>query len=397
MADDNGNNAKLRLGVIGLGRFIEIGHLPTYFHSPYSPRIEVVAICDLSEDRLTDVGDRCGIAARYTDYGQMFARERLDAVSVVTPDHTHAAPVVAALEAGLDVLVEKPMATTVGDAHRMVQAARKANRRLLVDFHKRYDLAHVDARERVRGGRYGPVQFGYVWMQDAVSVPVGDFFFTDLPVHSSPAWFAGIHFLDCVRFITGLEPVRVAATAWRQVIEPQHKVPTHDAVKADFLFNNGAAITFFFSWNLPVNIPNLVRQGLYLQCAHGEVSIDTRDRGYAESTHADGYKVLNPFFTCRGPDGYRGYGHESIGEALTELLAIRQRGDGFRREREQADPSGVDGLRATAMGHAIDASLAAGEKKSGGQVIVGRPVEINDLLRAELGADAEEYLVTWSD
>ena len=59
----------LAIGVVGLGRFIEIAHMPCYFESPYADRIHVAAVCDVNPSRLDEMGARYGIAARFTDVG----------------------------------------------------------------------------------------------------------------------------------------------------------------------------------------------------------------------------------------------------------------------------------------------------------------------------------------
>ena len=385
-------DTKLRIGVVGLGRFIEIAHMPTYFDSPYSEFIEVAAVCDTDPGRLKEWADRYGIAGRYTDTAQMVQDTPLDAVVVVTPDHAHAAPTLAALEAGCDVLVEKPMAMTVTDCDRMIQAAADQGRRLIVDFHKQFDPAHQEARERISSGRYGPLQFGRAWMQDAISVPAGDFFKSDLAAHSSPVWFLGVHFFDVIHFVTGVRPARVRATGYRHVLGPLRGIDTWDAVKADVVYTAGQSISFLVSWNLPAGIPSLTQQGFVLQFAHGEVRVDAAFSGLTDSSDVDGFKALNPAFTRRGQHGYAGYGHESIGEALREFLKLKRSGRAELAALEAQNPSGYDGLYATWIGQCVDASLADGVERDAGRAVVGRDVDCEALLRDQLGPRAEEYL-----
>lgn len=383
---------KLRIGVIGLGTFVEIAHMPTYFHSRYAPHIEVAALCDLDAGRVSDWQKKYSIAGGYTDLDKMLAKEQLDAAVVVTPDHAHTAVTLKCLDAGCDVLVEKPLAMSVQDCHAIIERANKVKRRVVTDFHKREDPAHQEARTRMAENRYGPVQFGYAWMQDVISIPAGGFFKTSFAENSSPVWFLGVHFYDLIRFITQLDPVRVCATAYKQEIVSRG-VNTLDAVKSDFWFNNGAAISVFASWNLPDNIPSLTRQGLYLQCQRGEFTINSCDRGYSESTMDVGYRSINPMFTRRTSQGYAGYGHDSIGEALEEFLQIKLSNRDAYEQYQQADPSGVSGLYSSLMAQATDTSLERGESLDGGKVIRGVPVEINDLLKETLGQAASAYLI----
>lgn len=386
-------SAKLRIGVVGLGTFAEIAHMPTYLNSRYSSFIEVAGLCDANAGRLEEWGRKYNITGRYTSVDDMLAGAQLDAVCIITPDHTHTPMALKALEAGCDVLVEKPLAMSIRDCHKIRQAALGHGRRVITDFHKREDPAHQEARSRVHGGRYGQLQFGYVWMQDSISVPAGGFFKTSLAAHSSPNWFLGVHFYDCVRFITGLDPWRVRATGYKQVLGPERGVNTYDAIKADVTMNNGAALSFYLSWNLPENIPSLTRQGIYFQFAKGEAHIDTRDRGFFESTYQAGYKAVNPMFLRDTEQGKAGYGIESIGEALREFYDLKCSGRAGLADVEKRRPSAMDGLYATLTGQAVDASLAQGQSLQGGQVVIGREIDCNELLQSELGADATEYLI----
>jgi predicted dehydrogenase len=386
-------DAKLRIGVVGLGTFVEIAHMPTYFQSRYSRFLDVAGICDVNADRLKEWGQRYNIAGQYASFDEMLAKADLDAVTIVTPDHTHTPLALKAIEANCDVLVEKPLAMNIKDCHKIRAAALKKRRRVITDFHKQEDPAHQEARSRVRSGRYGDLQFGYIWMQDAITVPAGGFFKTALAAHSSPNWFLGVHFYDCVRFVTGLDPWKVKATAYKQVLGPEKGINTYDAIKADVIMNSGAALSFYLSWNLPENIPSLTRQGIYFQFAKGECIIDTRDRGYFESTVQAGYKAVNPMFLRDTEHGKAGYGCESIGEALREFHDLKLANRAGYDDLEDKRPSGMNGFYATLTGQAVDTSLAQGTALQGGQIIIGKEIDCNDLLQAELGGEAEEYLI----
>jgi hypothetical protein len=143
---------------------------------------------------------------------------------------------------------------------------------------------------------------------------------------------------------------------------------TYDAVKADFGFAGGAAVSVATSWNLPDAAPLITRQGVYLQCAKGDLDIDSSRRGFAATSESE-YRFVNPMFLRKTPRGYAGYGVESIGEAL-RVFHARVHGkdavDGahFATARE--------GLTATLMAEGVDRSLAAGRKEE--YADVGAPV-----------------------
>jgi predicted dehydrogenase len=127
--------APLRLGVIGCGRVFEKFHLPAIGRVP---EVELVAASDANASRLA-WAERIPAPLRLlSSAAALINAGGLDAVLVLTPPATHAAIVVQSLEAGLHVLVEKPMALDVADGSRMVAAARGANRRLHVGFTRRF-------------------------------------------------------------------------------------------------------------------------------------------------------------------------------------------------------------------------------------------------------------------
>lgn len=387
------NETKLRIGVIGLGRYVEIAHMPTYFNSRYSSFIDVVALCDVDADRLGRWQERFGVKAGYTDYQKMLANERIDAAVVVTPDHLHTEIVCSALQAGCDVLVEKPLANDIEQCHRIIRAARQYRRRLVTDFHKRFDPGHQEARARiVDDKKYGQVQFGYVWMQDTINIPAPGFFKSNFARNSSPVWFLGVHFFDLIRYLTDLEPIELRATGYKQVLV-EMGIDTFDAVKTDVIFDNGAGISFCLSWNLPEGAPSFTRQGLYLQFEKGDLKIDARDRGIYELSEA-GYKTINPMYTRRTKDGYAGYAHESIGETLAEFLRLKRNGRATYLELEENDPSGRDGFYATLIAQATHDSLQRGRKSADGKVYIGRTIDINRYLEEKLASEAGDYRVT---
>jgi predicted dehydrogenase len=387
-------DTKLRIGVVGLGTFVEIAHFPTYTESVYADNIEVGAICDLNESRLNEIGEKYGVTSRYVNLAEMLSNESLDALVVITPDHAHTTPVLAGLNHGLDVLVEKPLAMSVRECDQMIETAQRARRRVRTDFHKREDPAHQEARVRLAANHYGEVQAGFAWMQDRIFVPAGGFFKSDLASRSSPVWFLGVHYYDLVCWVTGLKPVQVRAVGHKKVLASKG-IDTFDSIKADFIFSNGATISFLNAWHLPDTLPAITKQGLYLQCTEGELTIDTMDRGFWEVTPQE-ILYINSMFTRRTENGYKGYGHESIGEILAEFRKLKiaqtqSQRDAVYKELEAREPSGKGGFYATLMAQAVHRSLDEGDVKKAGQIYIGKQLDLNDLLKEELGKRASQY------
>jgi len=115
---------KVRVGIIGCGGIACGFHLREL---PTLPEVELVACCDKREVRAKTVAERYGIAHYYTDYHDLLARDDVDAVIVATYHPTHAPIACDALEAGKHVLLQKPMATRMEDADRLVETAAKSD------------------------------------------------------------------------------------------------------------------------------------------------------------------------------------------------------------------------------------------------------------------------------
>jgi len=122
----------LRIGIIGSGSIARNAHMPGYRAQTDA---EVVAVCDIVPGRAAAFAQEFGIAHAYESYEEMLRREQLDAVSVCTPNFAHHDTAIAALEAGLHVLCEKPIAMNLSEAREMVAAAHRKHKTLQIGLH----------------------------------------------------------------------------------------------------------------------------------------------------------------------------------------------------------------------------------------------------------------------
>ena len=136
--------SEIRIGLAGLGRF---GRLHASVLST-TPGAVLAAVCDPLESELEEVAGRYELPDRFTDYETMLAEAPLDCVSLATPEPLHAEMVRAALEHGLHVFVEKPLATDHQEARRVADAAAHAGLHVQVGFVLRFDPLHAYVREQ---------------------------------------------------------------------------------------------------------------------------------------------------------------------------------------------------------------------------------------------------------
>jgi len=145
-------NDLLQVGVIGAGM---IGSLHTENLTQRTHGATVAAVMDIDEARARAAAAGCG-ASVYTDATALIADPAVDAVLIASPDAFHAEQAIACIDAGKPVLCEKPMATSVADGERVLQAETAAGRRLVqVGFMRVYDRSHADLRDLLARGDIG--------------------------------------------------------------------------------------------------------------------------------------------------------------------------------------------------------------------------------------------------
>lgn len=189
----------LQFGLIGCGTHAGWAVVPAIGNAR---GCRLAAAADISPDNLEKIKDESVV--RYTDYREMLARERLDAVFIATPPNAHCEPALAALEAGLHVLTEKPMAMTPDECRRMVAAADAAGRVLAVDFECRYYPGYRQARKWIQDGLLGEVHafhLDHMWDGHKKFGPLADR--RGRTMELTGCLDCGIHRIDIARYLCG--------------------------------------------------------------------------------------------------------------------------------------------------------------------------------------------------
>ena len=141
---------KMKVGVVGLGEVAQVIHLPIL--QDHSDKFEIAAICDISQELLSALGERYTVPAahRYTDYANLARQGDLDAVLVLNSDEYHTNTALAAMQYGKHVLIEKPMCLTRQEAEAIINARNEAGVQVMVGYMRRYAPAFVQAAQHVR-------------------------------------------------------------------------------------------------------------------------------------------------------------------------------------------------------------------------------------------------------
>jgi len=239
----------LKTAVVGCGLFGE-NHVKAYSQHG---RAECVAVFDLDRARAKHVAKLYGLhAARSLE--EIATDRSIRAVSVATPDFAHTDIVLRLLAAGKHILVEKPLTTRADEARQIADAARKAKRMVMVDFHNRWNPPFVALKERIDAGELGTPVMGYFRLSNPVSIPFGMLSWAG---QSGPQWFLFPHIVDIARWlIGGQRALRVHAVGQKKLLK-RRGCDAYDAIQATVTFES-CFITFETCWILPKSWPNLI-------------------------------------------------------------------------------------------------------------------------------------------
>jgi acetylornithine deacetylase len=226
---------KIQIGIIGVGAFGE-SHVVGYKSLPY---VNLAAACDANAERAQKIATQYNIAKWYTDYETMLRETALDAVSVCTPEEYHRAPVLTAIRAGKHVLVEKPLATRLDDAHAMIDAARRENVFLMPAHILRFETRHALVQEKIAAGELGDI----LAITTRRNRPK---FLAKTYLRTSGILEASIHDIDILLWYVGARVKRV-----RAVERNTNHYPNADATWALLEFENGAVALLENLWLNP--------------------------------------------------------------------------------------------------------------------------------------------------
>jgi len=200
----------LRVGVIGLG-WAGQQHIAAY--DPL-PGAQVVAIAGLEEPVRSKLAARHGIEHQLARWEDLIELDGLDAVSVAVPTFLHAPIAIAALERGIHVLSEKPIALNGSEAGAMVQAARTADRVLDVAFNHRQRGDIQKLKEAIDAGRLGRPYYAKAWWLRRTGIPtLGSWFTRAELAGGGPLVDIGVHVLDYSLFLLGNPEVRAVSAS----------------------------------------------------------------------------------------------------------------------------------------------------------------------------------------
>ena len=232
----------IRIGVVGVGAIAQIAHIPVLSKMRGA---QLVALCDNDRPKARSLADRFGVPDVFTDIEDLLEFDELDAVIISTPNHLHEPHVLSAIQAGVHVLCERPLALTSRGVERLLGAAQRAERKVSVALNHRF-RSDVQALDRfLRGGELGRltgVRAGHYqvkkslegWRHRRAEAGGGAFFEYGLPLLDLALWLADFP-----------EPVRVSA----QMERGRGASAVEDSMLVHLECAQGMSLVFDVTWS----------------------------------------------------------------------------------------------------------------------------------------------------
>ncbi len=202
---------KLRVGFVGAGG-IAGAHARRYADMK---DVEMVAASDVNAAGLSTFQEKYQIPRVYKDWQSMLKKEKLDAVSICTPNFLHYKPTLDALNAGCHVLCEKPLAMNATEGKKMVATAKKKRRQLVIAFQHRFDGKTQVIRRAYEEGFFGKVMYVKVQALRRRGIPNWGVFGRKDLQGGGPLIDIGVHALEMAHYASGSpEPLSATGQCW---------------------------------------------------------------------------------------------------------------------------------------------------------------------------------------
>lgn len=336
-----------RVALIGCGRIAQVAHLPAL---EKADGVELVAVCDPSEDLARGVAGRYALDTVYTDQAQLLADPSVEAVIVAAPDRFHFAITRAALQAGKHVLVEKPMTSTPAEAQELAGLVAESGLVLQVGAMKRHDPGLQFARGFVTE-RLGEVRTFNAWyrigdLRPGIEATLFPFVYENPVVRQHESTYKadrqryllathGAHVFDTIRYLVG----DVAAIVGR------HRDDGRDQAWQLIVTTASGAVG---TASITVDVPGVPTEGIEVFGAAGSVRVDTPFPFYKQASTVQAYAAGQTIIpTLTDGDAY---------ERQAEDFAAAVRGEA------RPTPDVHDGLEAVRLIEAAATAIECGEE-----------------------------------
>jgi Predicted dehydrogenases and related proteins len=241
----------VKIGIIGCGKIAQLRHIPEFADNPNAT---VYGFFDANQDRCREIAAQYGGVA-YESVEAMLADENIDAVSVITPNFTHASISIAALKQGKHVLCEKPMAVTLADCEEMAQVSEEMGKKLMIAHNQRFNSSHVLAKQLLEQGAIGEVisfrtSFAHSGADNWSVDGANSWFMDKSKSHFGAFADLGVHKTDLMVYLLGQRIARVSACigTLNKRDKEGNFISVDDNAFCTYVMENGVMGTMNASW-----------------------------------------------------------------------------------------------------------------------------------------------------
>jgi predicted dehydrogenase len=420
-----GTNDQIRMGFIGVGN--RGTQLLDLFMK--NDDVKITAVCDVYEPYL--MRDRSKVnrrylesgkvpkmqpldrsVKRYKDFRTLLEQKDIDAVCIATPDHWHAIQTIAAIDAGKDVYVEKPLTISLHEGRTMVNAQKNSDRVVAVGLNRRGSSIYQELEKKVKEGLVGkvstaqayrisnmfpqgigrlkpqepPKNFDWdMWLGPRAYRPyqynIAPYYFRWWSEYSSQMGNWGVHYMDVIRWMIGeTAPVAISAHGGKYAVQDDRDIP--DTMQVIFEFESGCMINFgIYEASSGGGIP-----GGEVQLNGGKGTLVANQNGYKVTPSRPGQfqtweKLTEPLE--KKMDNKARFGDLNISEDSTANL-IRNFLDCVKSRKEPLCTL-EEGHRSTSFAHLANIALEVGQRIEWDPIEekITNIREANDLLHYE--------------
>ncbi len=279
---------EIGLAVVGSGT---IGRIRAVLARDY-PGVGWLGVCDINETLAKKLADDTKADLCTTDYRELLKRPEVNAAIIATDENNHVGPILAAVERGHRLLIEKPLATDVRDSRKVYETIKESGVDAVVGYTNRFRRRFLTIKERLRTGEIGDVTSVTTRAFMNRMVPIATVRRTNERINLQPMVVSGTHSLDMSMWLMeGKEPVEIYA---RSVDKVLGSWGTKDATFGIFTMRDGTIWSMNISWALPAVWPGAV-YGLEIGIVgtKGVITIDDTHRDLvlaSEKAQWAGYK-----------------------------------------------------------------------------------------------------------
>jgi UDP-N-acetyl-2-amino-2-deoxyglucuronate dehydrogenase len=305
---------KLKIALVGCGRIAQR-------HAEHiANQANLVAVCDVNEGRRNELATKYNCKA-YATIEELLQKEKnLDLVSICTPNGLHAAHSIQCLNAGIHVLCEKPMAITTDDCKRMIDAADKVKKHLIVVKQNRFNVPIAELKKIIAEGRLGKiinVQLNCFWNRNDLYYKNSDWKGTKA-LDGGTLFTQFSHFIDLLYWMVG--DIKNIHAITRNFMH-KHNVEFDDTGVVSFEFDNGALGTVNYTVN---SFEKNMEGSITVFGEKGTVKVGGQYLNVLEHQSIENYKMETVFETKPANDYgfYQGSmsNHDKVYENVMDVL-----------------------------------------------------------------------------